>query len=213
MFEDDINTFFCGELASDALEAFGLVVDDVVSAQRSGFFCLRVVADCRNNRAAEGLRHLDGDRTDAGAACMHQNGFARFELGVVEQHVLDGTKGNRRARRVSQRNAGRYRDHQACGEVYQVTSKAVDMKAHDAADILAKVVAAFTAGGTASASHRPIHHVLVGSLEAGDASTDRGYFAGGFGANNDRQLPLCECHPTEAPKVEVIERHSLDTDL
>src|SRR4029077_1634068 len=87
------------------------------------------------------------------------------------------------------------------------------MKAHDAADILAKVVAAFTAGGTASASHRPIHHDLVDNLEAGDASTDRGYFAGGFGANNDRQLPLCERHPTEAPKVEVIERHSLDTDL
>ena len=74
----------------------------------------------------------------------------------------------------------------SCGQVDQVACKAVNMKAHDAADILAKVVAAFTAGGTSPASHRPIHHDLVGRLEAGDAITDRSDFTGGFGANNER---------------------------
>src|SRR6476659_2501413 len=73
----------------------------VTPSKRSVFFCLRVVANCRNDSAADGLCHLDGHRTDAGAACVHQNGFARFELGVVEQHVFNGTKGNRSARRVS----------------------------------------------------------------------------------------------------------------
>ena len=59
MFENNINPFFCGELASDALEAFGLVVDNVIGAEGFGFLRLCIIADRRNDGAAECLRHLD----------------------------------------------------------------------------------------------------------------------------------------------------------
>src|SRR5471030_2324771 len=51
---------------------------------------------------AVSFRHLDGDRADAGTAGMHENSFARLEFGVVEQHVLGGAEGDRRAGGVAQ---------------------------------------------------------------------------------------------------------------
>ena len=77
---------------------------------------------------------------------MHQDGFAGLELGIVEQHVLDGAEGDRRAGGVAQRNAFRHRDHKPRRQIDQVARKAVDMEAHDAADIFAQIVAALAAG-------------------------------------------------------------------
>ena len=61
------------------------------------FLGLGVVADRGDDGAADRLRHLDRGGADARAAGMDQNGFARLELGIVEQHVLDGRERDRRA--------------------------------------------------------------------------------------------------------------------
>ena len=51
--EHHVDAFFCGELAGDAFEALGLVVDDVVGAERLGLFGLGVVADRGDDGAAD----------------------------------------------------------------------------------------------------------------------------------------------------------------
>ena len=87
---------------------------------------------------------------------MHQHGLARLELGIVEQHVLHGREGDRRAGGVAQGDAGGNRDHQPRRHVDELAGEAVDMEAHDAADVLAQIVAALAAGfaGAASQSRR-----------------------------------------------------------
>ena len=144
---------------------------------------------------------------------MHQNGLARLELGIVEQHVLGGAEGDRRAGGVAQRHAGRHRDHQPRRQIDQIAREAVDVEAHDAADVLAQIIAALAAGGAMPAGHGAVHHHLVAGLEAGDAGADRGDFAGCLGADHQRQLALGEGHAAKAPQVEMIERDRLDADL
>ena len=80
-----------GTLALMALASHSLMI----SSEGLGFLSLRVIAHSGDHGAAKRLRHLDGDRTDARTACMHQNCFSGFKLGVVEQHVLDGPECNR----------------------------------------------------------------------------------------------------------------------
>ena len=88
MLEHDVDALLPVSLRTDALEAVGAIVDDMVGAERLGLLGLVVVADRGDDGAADRLGHLDRDRADAGAAGMHQDGLARLELGVVEQHVL-----------------------------------------------------------------------------------------------------------------------------
>ena len=57
---------------------------------------------------------------------MNQNGLARLELGVVEQHVLHGCKRDRRARQVAHRDALRRLDDQAFRHVDEIAGKAVE---------------------------------------------------------------------------------------
>ena len=45
MLEGDIDALFAGELAHDAFEPLGAVIDDVIGAERLGFLRLGVVAD------------------------------------------------------------------------------------------------------------------------------------------------------------------------
>src|SRR4249919_401240 len=99
--ENDVDALFPGQLAGDAFKAFRLVIDHMIGSESLGFFSLRVIAHSGDNGAAKRSRHLNGDRTDTGAAGMHQNCFSGFKLSVVEQHVLDGAECNRRAGRVT----------------------------------------------------------------------------------------------------------------
>ena len=213
MLEHDVDALLLGDLADDAFEALGLVIDDVIGPERLGFLGLGVVADGGDHGAAERLGHLDGDRADAGAGGVHENGFAGLELGIVEQHVLGGAEGDRRAGRVAQRHAGRHRHDEPGGQVDQVAGKAVEMEAHDAGDVLAEIVAAFLAGGAVAAGHRAIHDDLVAGLEVLDARADRGDLGRGFGADDQRQLALGEGHAAKAPDVEMVQRDRLDADL
>src|SRR5262249_38720160 len=87
------------------------------------------------------------------------------------------------------------------------------MKTHDAADILAEIVAALLAGHTPPAGHCPVHYDLVARPKSCDALADRGYFPGSLGAHHKRQLPLGEGHAAKAPQVKMIERHRLDSNL
>src|SRR5262249_10334298 len=107
----------------------------------------------------------------------------------------------------------RYWDNQSRRQIDQVTGKAIDMKTHDAADVLAQIVAALATGRAFPASHGAIHHHLIASLESADPVADRSYFARGFGADYQRQLPFRECHAAKTPKVEVVEGDHLDSNL
>src|SRR5215475_3236305 len=144
---------------------------------------------------------------------MHQDGFSGLEFGIVEQHMFDGTKGYRGASSVTQRNTRRHRDHKSCGQVDEVSGEAVDVKAHDPADIFAQIVAALPAGCASPAYHGAIHHDLVARREICDAWTERGNLTRSFSADDQRQLPLCKGHAAESPEVQVVQRNRLDPDL
>ena len=105
MLEHHVDALALGQPADLALEALGAVVDDVVGAERLRLLALLVVADRRVDRAADGLRHLDRRRADAGSARMDEDRFARLQLRVVEQHVLHGAEPDRRAGRLLERDA------------------------------------------------------------------------------------------------------------
>src|SRR6185312_4769630 len=213
MLEHDVDALLGGELARHALEAVFLVIDDVIGAERPGFLGLVVVADGGDDGAAERLRHLDRHRADAGASGVNEDGLAGLELGVVEQHVLGGAEGDRRAGGVAQRDAVRHRHDQPRRHVDEVAGEAVNVEAEHAADVFAQIVAALAAVDAFAAGHGAVHDDLLPRLELADAWPDRGDLAGGLGADDEGQLPLGEGHAAEAPEVEVIEADRLDTDL
>jgi hypothetical protein len=97
-------------------------------------------------------------------------------------------------------------------QIEEVAAEAVNVEAHDAADVLAQIVAALTTGLAGAAGKRAVHHHAVAVLER-YVRPDRGNLTGGFGADHERQLALGEGHAAEAPEVEVIERHRVDAHL
>src|SRR6185437_16002857 len=211
--EHYVDAFLGRELAGDALEALGLVIDDVIGAKRLGLFSLGVIADGSDDDAPDGLCHLDGDRADTGAAGMHENGFPRLELGIVEHHVFGGAEGDRCAGRIAERDAGWHRNDQPRRQIDQIAREAVDMETHDAADVFAQIVAAIAASDAMSTGHGAVHHHFVARLEAGDARADFSDFAGSFRAHHQRQFAFGESHAAKPPQVEMIERDRLDADL
>ena len=142
MLEHHVDALLGGDPPDCALEAVGAVVDHVVGAERSGLRRLGVVADGGDDGRADRLRHLDRNRADAGAAGMHEHGLAGLKPGVVEQHVLHGRERDRRAGRVAKSDSRRDRDHQPGRQVEEIAGEAVDVEAHDPADVLAQIVAA-----------------------------------------------------------------------
>ena len=107
----------------------------------------------------------------------------------------------------------RHRDDETRGHVDQIASKPVDVESQNAADIFAKVVAAFTAGAAHPAGERAIHGDGITGLEAGDPRADGGDLTCGFRANDQWQLSLGERHAAKAPDVDVVERERLDAHL
>src|SRR4051794_10094445 len=144
---------------------------------------------------------------------MHQHGLTRLELGVVEQHVLHGRECDRRAGGVAETDAAGRGNRQARRQVDEVAGKAVDMETHDAADVLAEIVAALAAGLADAAGEPAVHRHRCAGSKAAHLRTDRSDFAGGLRAHDQRQHALGESHAAPAPDVDVIERHRLDADL
>src|SRR5262245_28917072 len=192
MLEYDIDAFLGGDLAHGALEAVGAVVDDVVGAERPGLLDLGVVAHRGDHRAADGLRHLDRRRADAGAAGMDEHGLTGLELRVVEQHVLHGGEADRRAGGVAQADALRHRDDEPCGHVDEVAGEAVDMEAHDAGDVFAEIVAALAAGLAGAAGEAAVQHYGIARLESTDVGPDSLDLTRRLDADHDRHLALGE---------------------
>ena len=205
MLEHHVDAFPFRELADLAFEALGPVVDDVVGPERFRAAALLVVADGREHRAADRLRHLDRGGADAGAAGMDEDRFAGLEAGVVEQHVLHRAEADRRARRLLERHPLRHRDDEPLGPVDERTRKAVEVEAEDAGDVLAEIVAAFPAGAAMAAGFGPVHHDRIADLEARPAGADRSDFARRLDADDLGHLALGESHAAEAPQVEVVE--------
>ena len=213
MFEDDVDPLLFGDPAGLVLETILAIVDDVVGAERFHALDFGVITDGGDDGAADRLGHHDGDGSDAGAAGMHQHGLTALQFGVVEQHVLHGRECDRRAGSVALADAVRHRNHQPFRQIDEFAGETVDMEAHDAGDILAKIVAALLAGRTNSAGEGAVHHHLLSRLEARDTFADGCNFAGGFGADDQRQLALGKRHAAIAPDIDVIERNRLDFDL
>jgi hypothetical protein len=87
------------------------------------------------------------------------------------------------------------------------------VEAHDAADLLAEVVAPLPARPAAAAGHRAIHDDALARRERRDALTDRGDLARGLGPHHDGQLAAHKGHPAKAPDVDVVEPDRTHPDL
>ena len=159
------------------------------------------------------LGHLDGDRSDPRAARLHENGLARLELRIVEQHVLDGGIGDGCARRVHQRDARRHGDDEALVDHHPLAGESVDMEAHHTRRVLAEIVAPRPTGRAGIAGQRAIHHDRVARPEPAVGRPRVQDLAGSLHAHGQRQPALGEGHAAKAPQVQVIEPDRLDRDL
>src|SRR5690606_19703407 len=145
MLEDHVDALLLRQLANDAFETVLTIVDHVIGTERAGTFRLVIGADGGDNRAAHALGKLDRGGTNAGAARVDQDRFARLEPGVVEQHVLDRAKGNGCDGSADLVNAGRCGYEKAGGQVDLFLREAIQMEAMDAAHMLAEIITAFAA--------------------------------------------------------------------
>ena len=213
MLEDHVDASLGCNLAHNALEAIFAVVDDMIGAQRLGLLRLGIVANCGDDGAADRLCHLDGDRSDAGTTGMHEHALAWLKSGIIEQHVLHGCKGDRRAGGVAQGDALWNRDHQTRRHIDEIAGEAVDVEAHDAADVLAEIVATLAAGFTGTAGQGAVHDDAVAGVQVGGVGADGRNLAGGLDADHDRHLALRKSHAAVAPEVEVVEGDCPDPDL
>src|SRR5262247_2685458 len=211
--EYHVDALFGCDLAHGAFEALGAIIDHVIGAQRLGLFRLGIVADGGDDGATDRLCHFDGDGADAGTAGMHQHALARLELGIVEQHMLHRCKGDRRAGGIAPGDPVGHRYHKARRHIDEIAGEAVDVKAHDAADVFTQIVAALPAGVAGAAGQGAVHDDAITGLEGGYIRTDGGNLARGLYADHERQLAPREGHAAIAPEVEVIERYRPDLDL
>src|SRR6185436_13895255 len=98
-------------------------------------------------------------------------------------------------------------------QVDELARKAVDMEAHDAADVFAQIVASFAARLALTAGECAVHRHGIARLHTGDVGADRRDLARRFGAHHQWQLALGKRHAAKTPQVDMIERHRLDPDL
>src|SRR5262249_2163784 len=111
------------------------------------------------------------------------------------------------------RAARRTRHGEPRRQIEQIAGEAVDMETHDAADILAQVIAAIAAGLAGAAGERAVHHHRRARLERRDVCPDSDDLARGLGADHQWHLALGEGHAAPAPHVDVVECNRLAADL
>jgi hypothetical protein len=211
--EDDVDALLPRELAHGVLEPVGAIIDDVIGAERLRLLHLGIVAHGGEHRAADRFRRLDGDGANARAARVHQDAFARFELGVIEQHVLDRRERDRRAGSVANIYAIGHLHHQPRGHVDEIAGKPVDVETHDALHVLAQIVAALAACGAVAAGQSAIHHHTIAGPQILDPCPNRGDFPRGLRADDQRQLAPGESHAAVSPEIDVVERDGLHPHL
>jgi hypothetical protein len=210
VFEDDIDAALLGQLADNALEAVFAVIDDVIGAKSLGRLDLGVGPNGGDHRAADFLGELDRSRADAGAACMDQDGFARLELCVVKQHVLDRAEGDGRDRGAHSADAGRCRNQKSCRQIDLFLGEAVEMEAVHTADMFAEIVAAFAAGTAQTAGAGAVDRNQLSRDQTRNTLSDGVDRARSLCADDQRHLALGEGHAAPSPDVDMVERDSLD---
>src|SRR5262249_11213388 len=104
-------------------------------------------------------------------------------------------------------------DHQTRRHIDEVAAEAVDVEAHDAADVFAQIVASLAAGFTGAAGQRAVHDHVIAGLQVGRIGADGRNLAGGLDADHDRHLTLRKSHAAVAPEVEVVEGDCSNPDL
>src|ERR1700722_8248623 len=87
------------------------------------------------------------------------------------------------------------------------------MKAHDAGDVFAQIIAALAAGLAVAAGQRAVSDNAVADLACGDVAADGDDLARRFDADDQRQLALGKRHAAPAPDVDVVEADRLDAQL
>src|SRR5580704_454746 len=87
------------------------------------------------------------------------------------------------------------------------------MKAHDAGDVFAQIIAALAAGLAVAAGQRAVGHHAVAHLARGDIAADRNNLARRLDTDDQRQLALGKRHAAPAPDVDVVETDGLDAQL
>src|SRR5947209_16176002 len=102
--------------------------------------------------------------------------------------MLHGGKPDRSTGGVARSDAAWHRDDQPGRQIHEVAAEAVDMETHDAADILAKIVATFLAGLACSASHRAVHNHGIPRSEPRDARAYGSNLAGSLHSHYDRHF-------------------------
>ncbi len=142
---------------------------------------------------------------------MDQYRLARLELGIVEQHMLNGAKGDGRKGRPDRVHAGGCCHELAGGDVDFFLREAVEMKAVDAADMFAQIVAALATGLATAADARAIDRHQIAGQHVRYPCADRLDHAGGFRADRQRQLALGERHAAPAPDIDMVERDRLQS--
>src|SRR5262249_16768419 len=143
----------------------------------------------------------------------YQNRFTGLQLGVIEQHVLDGGKSDRCASGVARADAPRNWYDEPGRQIEQITGKSVDVESHDSTDVFAKIVAPLGAGGACAAGERAIHDNRVATPKGGHAGANPGDLACRLDPDDHRKLAFGECHAAVAPEVEMVERDCLDANL
>ena len=120
--------------------------------------------------------------------------------------MLNGRECNRCAGRVLKSDAVWYRDYQASRHIDELAREPVDVKAHDALDVFAKVVAALATGLACAAGEGTIHDDAIADLEGINPRPERGDLTGRLDTDDQRKfLPAGERHPAVAPQIQVIE--------
>ena len=137
-------------------------------------------------------------------AGLNQNGFSRLELGIVEQHVLHGAERHRCAGGVAIAHAVWNGNDEPRRHIDQVAGEAVDMEAHDAGDIFAEIVAAFTACLADAAGQCAIGNDAIADPARGHIGAHGGDFSRRLHADDQRQRALGEGHAAPAPNVDMV---------
>ena len=144
---------------------------------------------------------------------MNEDCFARFQFGIVEQHVFAGAEGYRRNGSCNVGQAFRRAHNIAGRHVGQFLGIAIQMKSVNALWMFAMIVTAFAAGAANAAGRCAIDGNQITGFQTGYARSDGSDFSRCFRANGHGQLAFGKCHAAPAPYINMVEGNHLDFQL
>ena len=185
----------------------------MIRAQCLGLGAFLIIAGGGDYGAAQILRNPDSHRANAGTGSMDQNGLARFQLGIVEQHVFDGGEGDRPASGIFEGKPIRHAHQKPRILVHQLLREAIQMETLHAANIFTKIIAPFATRLADAASRRAIRRDMIANLPVGHARPNRDNLADRFRAHRQWQIALGKGHAAKAPDINMVQRDSANAKL